>query len=120
MQGHHGEIWALAVGKYGDMVVTASHDKSIRLWEKTDEQFVLQEEREEQIEQIYEEMDIKQDDEFNEAIGSGVEGSQTQAAAVGPATKTTAESMKSGELLLETLLVWENDRADHDKYEQVY
>ena len=35
--GHHGEIWALAVSNHGKFVVTGSHDKSIRVWEKLDE-----------------------------------------------------------------------------------
>lgn len=42
LQGHQGSIWALCVGKYGNLVVTASHDKSIRVWEKTDEQVLFQ------------------------------------------------------------------------------
>lgn len=37
-KAHFGEIWALDVGKYGNFIVTASHDRSIRIWEKTDEQ----------------------------------------------------------------------------------
>lgn len=37
LDGHHGEVWALAVSHKGDFVVTGSHDKSIRVWEKTDE-----------------------------------------------------------------------------------
>ena len=36
-EGHHGEIWALAVSNHGKFVVTGSHDKSIRVWEKLDE-----------------------------------------------------------------------------------
>ena len=37
LDGHHGEIWALAVSHHGKFVVTGSHDKSIRVWEKLDE-----------------------------------------------------------------------------------
>ena len=37
LEGHHGEIWALAVSNHGKFVVTGSHDKSIRVWEKLDE-----------------------------------------------------------------------------------
>lgn len=37
LEGHHGEIWALAVSHRGKFVVTGSHDKSIRIWEKTEE-----------------------------------------------------------------------------------
>lgn len=45
-QGHHGEVWALAVSPNGKSVVTSSHDHSLRLWEKTEELLVLEEERE--------------------------------------------------------------------------
>lgn len=37
LDGHHSEIWALAVSHHGKFVVTGSHDKSIRVWEKLDE-----------------------------------------------------------------------------------
>lgn len=37
LEGHHGEIWALAVSQRGNFVATGSHDKSIRIWEKTEE-----------------------------------------------------------------------------------
>lgn len=37
MDGHHGEVWAVAVSQQAKFVVTGSHDRSIRVWEKTDE-----------------------------------------------------------------------------------
>jgi U3 small nucleolar RNA-associated protein 12 len=37
LEGHHGEIWALALSNEGKFAVTASHDKSIRVWEKLEE-----------------------------------------------------------------------------------
>ena len=40
------EIWAMAISNDGKYVLTASHDKSIRLWEKTNEPLVLEDERE--------------------------------------------------------------------------
>ena len=46
IQGHHAEIWCLAVSPSGNFVVTGSHDRSLRLWEKTDEPLVLDEEKE--------------------------------------------------------------------------
>ena len=45
-QGHHGEVWSLAVSTSGNVVATAAHDKSIRLWQKTHEPLILEEERE--------------------------------------------------------------------------
>ncbi|KAI8911598.1 WD40-repeat-containing domain protein [Gorgonomyces haynaldii] len=118
LEGHQAEVWALAVGKYGNIVVTASHDKSIRVWEKTDDQFALQEEREEQLEKMYEDMEIQQDEQFADAIGAGVDG-EKESQPVGNATKQTAESMKAGDLLLESILVWEKERVDFDKYEEM-
>lgn len=46
MQGHHQEVWCLALSPNGDYVVSASHDKSLRLWERTREPLILEEERE--------------------------------------------------------------------------
>jgi U3 small nucleolar RNA-associated protein 12 len=40
-EGHHGEVWALALSHHGNFVVTGSHDKSIRVWEKLDEPVCL-------------------------------------------------------------------------------
>lgn len=40
------EIWALGISHDGKFVLTASHDKSLRLWEKTSEPLVLEDERE--------------------------------------------------------------------------
>ena len=37
MDGHHGEVWSVAVSQQAKFVVTGSHDRSIRVWEKTDE-----------------------------------------------------------------------------------
>ena len=38
LEGHHGEVWALTVSRLGDFVVSAGHDRSIRVWERTEEQ----------------------------------------------------------------------------------
>jgi len=40
LDGHHGEVWAMCVsrGRSQQFVVSASHDKSIRVWEETDDQ----------------------------------------------------------------------------------
>lgn len=45
-QGHHREVWCLAVSPSGDHLVSASHDRSLRLWERTREPVILEEERE--------------------------------------------------------------------------
>ncbi|TPX69418.1 hypothetical protein SpCBS45565_g02429 [Spizellomyces sp. 'palustris'] len=71
LDGHAGEVWALAVSKYGNQVFTGSHDRSIRVWEKTDDQFTLDEEREKELDELYDQtlFDVPQD----APIGSGVD-----------------------------------------------
>lgn len=46
LQGHHREVWCLTISPNGDHLVSSSHDKSLRLWERTREPIILEEERE--------------------------------------------------------------------------
>ena len=95
IDGHHGEIWALAVSHTGNFLVSASHDKSIRVWEETDEQIFLEEEREKELEELYEstlttslEADADAQDENRE---------------VAAASKQTVETLMAGERIAEAL-----------------
>lgn len=94
LDGHHGEIWALAVSRTGNFLVSASHDKSIRVWEQTDEQIFLEEEKEKELEELYESTlttSLEQDqDPDNEAE-------------VGTAGKQTVETLMAGEKIAEAL-----------------
>jgi U3 small nucleolar RNA-associated protein 12 len=38
----------------GDFVVTGSHDKSLRRWQRTDEPFFIDEEKEKRLESLFE------------------------------------------------------------------
>lgn len=46
LNGHLNEIWTMAVSHDGKYVITGSHDKSMRVWEKTNEPLILEDERE--------------------------------------------------------------------------
>lgn len=95
LEGHHGEIWALAVSRTGEFFATASHDKSIRIWQQTDEQIFLEEEREKELEELYENTlttSLEQDD------GDG--GEKSEVAAAG---KQTVETLMAGEKIVEAL-----------------
>ncbi|KAI9885196.1 MAG: hypothetical protein M1823_002999 [Watsoniomyces obsoletus] len=97
LDGHHGEIWALAVGHTGECIVTASHDQSIRVWEETDMQLFLEEEREKELEELYESTltaSLEQDHRDRE-------GDQEQE--VGAAGKQTTETLVTGERIMEAL-----------------
>lgn len=95
LKGHHGEIWAMTVSRTGDFVVTASHDKSIRIWTRTDEPIFLEEERERELEELYENTlaTSLEDDEQ-------VDGEAAEAVA---ASKQTISTLTAGERIQEAL-----------------
>ena len=101
LSGHHGEIWAMAVSRTGEFLVTASHDKSIRIWDQTDEQLFLEEEREKELEELYENTlatSLEQED--------GPEEEKTEVAAAG---KQTTETLMAGERIAEALEIGMED-----------
>jgi U3 small nucleolar RNA-associated protein 12 len=102
LDGHHGEIWALAVSRTGDFVVSASHDKSIRVWQQTDEQIFLEEEREKELEELYEST-------LTTSLGQQ-QGEDEEDGEVGDAGKQTVETLMAGEKIVEAL---EIGIADH-------
>jgi len=89
LEGHFGEIWAMAVSHDGEFVVTAAHDKSIRIWSQTDEQVFLEEEREKELEELYENTLLTSLDE---------DGANERAD--GEALESTDPSKQSGETLI--------------------
>lgn len=54
LKGHAGEAFALAVSPNGQYVVSAGSDRVLRLYEKTEEPLVLQDEEETEREQLEE------------------------------------------------------------------
>ncbi|KAF1968984.1 WD40 repeat-like protein [Bimuria novae-zelandiae CBS 107.79] len=97
LRGHHGEIWALAMSRTGDFVVTASHDKSMRIWTRTDEPLFLEEEREKELEELYENTLATSLDDDNQ------DGLNGDAPEVGAASKPTTSTLTAGERIQEAL-----------------
>ena len=115
LKGHHSEIWALAVANSGTFIATASHDKSIRIWAQTDEQIFLEEEREKELEDLYESTLIAnlESDERNTASADANGNSDT---VVDP-SKQTAQTLMAGEKITEALILGMEDlqvMADHN------
>ena len=94
-RGHHGEIWAMTLARTGDFIVTASHDKSIRIWTKSDEPIFLEEERERELEELYEKT-LAHSLEDEEPLN----GEQAEAV---DASKQTISSLTAGERIQEAL-----------------
>lgn len=117
LDGHHGEVWALAVSNRGEFVVTGSHDKSLRVWEKTEEPLFLEEEREREIEKMYDENmanDLNRaDGQINNA--NGEDGDDLEAEAV---QKTTTETLMAGERIMDALEVADADKELMRQYEE--
>ncbi|KAK8209006.1 beta transducin [Zalaria obscura] len=97
LEGHHGEIWAMAVSRTGEKVITASHDKSIRVWDVTDDLIFLEEEREKELEEMYESTLATQIDKDYADEEEGADGE------VGAASKQTIATLTYGERIMEAL-----------------
>ena len=104
LRAHHAEVWAVAPSRSGALVASVSRDRSLRLWRRSDEQVFIEEERENELEQIFEAgLEKKQDAaeaEEEEAAALGLEGGVSEAAAAG---RRTIESVKGAERVLEAL-----------------
>lgn len=122
LDGHHGEIWAIAAGRNGNFVVTGSHDKSIRVWEKTDEPLFLEEERERELEKLYEGDIANNLNREDGAIGSGIDGG-AQDSISGPEVTTvqkhSTETLMAGEKIMEALELADAEREGERKYAEI-
>lgn len=94
--GHHGEIWALAMSHSGEFIVTASHDKSIRIWQQTDEPLFLEEEREKEMEEAY-------DSTLTASLEQDEDGEDGEKAEAVDAGKQTTGTLMAGEKIVEAL-----------------
>lgn len=94
--GHHGEIWALAMSHTGDFIVSASHDKSIRIWQQTDEPLFLEEEREKEMEEAY-------DNTLTASLEQEEDGEDGEKAEAVDAGKQTTGTLMAGEKIMEAL-----------------
>lgn len=112
LEGHHGEIWAMAVSHDGQFVITAAHDKSIRTWQQTDEQIFLEEEREKELEELYENTLLTSLDEDgnNETQGEGLESTDP--------TKQSGETLIASEKITEALTLGMEDLAVMKPYDE--
>ena len=59
------------VAHAGNFVVSGGNDRSLRVWQETDEQLFLEEEREKHLESLHEEHAQVERKRIGDAIGSG-------------------------------------------------
>lgn len=96
LTGHHGEIWALAMSHSGEFIVSASHDKSLRIWQQTDEPLFLEEEREKEMDEAY-------DNTLTASLEQDEDGEDGEKAEAVDAGKQTTSTLMAGEKIMEAL-----------------
>ena len=97
LSGHSGHVWAFIVSSDGGTLYSVSADKSIRKWNRSEDQVFLEEEREKELEGLFE-------SELNH--GKKNNGDLESA----PVKTATVATVKAGERLMEAL-----DLADAER-----
>lgn len=114
--------------------MTGSHDKSIRIWEKLDEpvsvlslrwlrpltilQLFLEEERERELEHLYENDLAETLNRPDGMIGQGENTVGEHSAEVAAVTKQTTETLMAGERIMEALELADNERVALQDFEE--
>ncbi|KAE8681925.1 putative phosphatidylinositol-4-phosphate 5-kinase [Hibiscus syriacus] len=114
LEGHHAAVWCLAVSNHGDFVVTGSHDRSIRRWDRTEEPFFIEEEKEKRLEEIFE---AYMDDTFEDRHVPKEELPEEGAVAL--AGKRTLETLTATDSIIDALEVAEVELkriAEHEVF----
>ncbi|EMR11736.1 hypothetical protein PNEG_00170 [Pneumocystis murina B123] len=96
LEGHHSEIWALAVSNDNKFIITGSHDRSIRIWNQTDEPIFLQEQKEKELEKFYEKDLVEKMDKYEMNENKKIDE-------LASAGKQTLESVMAGEKIIDAL-----------------
>lgn len=119
LSAHQSEIWSIVIATDGSFVVSTSHDHSIRIWEETEDQVFIQEEKEKEMDELYEgtllaslegEDEVKKDDDNEGENNDEATGVNQQ----------TLETLKAGEALLEALELGCKDMEDEAAYQSAY
>lgn len=123
MSGHHGDVSSIAVGSKGTIVVSAGIDRSIRVWERTEEPLFLEEERERELEEMYQNGNNMERNDDEKAFGSLAQGNEItieeQAGnEVEGVHKSTKETLVAGEKLMEAIEIADADLQAFQGYEK--
>ncbi len=116
--GQRGEVWSIAVSVDGEMVASASHDKLIRVWRRTDEPLFLLEEQDRRMDEMFDNALVEDDiKEARKERGKKIEflddSGDGEALRAG---RVTLDTVKGGERLLKALSFFEEEeKRDEDE-----
>uniref|UniRef100_A0A1B6DL56 Small-subunit processome Utp12 domain-containing protein n=1 Tax=Clastoptera arizonana TaxID=38151 RepID=A0A1B6DL56_9HEMI len=94
LEGHHGEVWNMAISPSGQYVVSCGQDRIIRIYHKTEEPLVLEDERE-----------VEREAEEEQTLATGPDTATPGHINLHLASKKTITAEKAAEVLLECLQV---------------
>lgn len=110
LSGHHAEVSAIVISGNSEFVVSSGNDRSIRIWRQSDDPVFLEEEREKELEEIYE-------NQLAESLQrADVDDNGDEEA--GRAGLSTTETLMAGEKIMEALDIAEADRLLMAEYEK--
>lgn len=117
LPAHQSEVWALCVSRSGTFVVSTSHDHSIRIWSATNDQVFLEEEREKEMDELYENEVLDSLEAVDTKGGKAEDDDEEEGDGVEQVTKQTTETLKAGEKLMEALDIGIEDLDATEAYE---
>lgn len=117
LPAHQSEVWCMAISDDGLFMCSTSHDHSIRLWLATDDQVFLEEEKEKELDEIYENKLLDQIDGVDGEDHTNMKDDNDEE--IDEATKVskqTMETLKAGEKLMEALDIGVEDIEANKEY----
>lgn len=115
LAAHQSEVWSICVSRSGHFVVSTSHDHSIRIWSATNDQVFLEEEREKEMDELYENELLESLDPVD-TKGRRGEEDEEEGDGAEKVSKQTTETLKAGEKLMEALDLGEEDLNATEAY----
>ncbi|KAI5951059.1 DIP2 [Candida jiufengensis] len=117
LPAHQSEVWCMAISKNGLFMCSTSHDHSIRLWSATSDQVFLEEEREKEMDELYENKLLDQIEGDEPSKNDDEDDENMESSAVERVGKQTMETLKAGEKLMEALDIGIEDLEATRAYE---
>lgn len=111
LAGHTREAWGCVVSNDGEFVISCSHDRSLRVWERTQDQVFLEEERENRMERSFFEETLGRHDQTKRAAIEYPGADATAAVESEAAGKQSLVSVKSAERLIEAIELVAHEEA---------
>ncbi|RCK63383.1 U3 small nucleolar RNA-associated protein 12 [Candida viswanathii] len=120
LPAHQSEVWCMAISDNGLFMCSTSHDHSIRLWLATDDQVFLEEEKEKELDEMYENKlldQIEGDGAGDARMRNEDEDGDEIVDESTKVSKQTMETLKAGEKLMEALDIGIEDVEAEKEYQ---